>query len=69
MRRLRSILFSKWFFAMLFVVSVVDLGADIAERAALSFAGLLNIVSIVMSLFVALLAGWMFFDLHTRKPG
>ena len=67
-KSLRSLLFSKWFFAALFFTSITDLASDIAERSGLQFWGWLNAISIGLSAVVALLAGWMFLDLHTRKP-
>jgi hypothetical protein len=54
---------------MLFVASVIDLVADIAESMHLPFWSFLNAVSIGLSAVVAFLAGWMFLDLHLRRPG
>jgi hypothetical protein len=65
---IRSLLFSKWFFALLFFASLVDLGADIADVAHFQFRTILDYASIVMSIVIAVLAGWMFVDLHTRRP-
>src|SRR5574340_638619 len=65
---LRSFLFSKWFFAILFVVSVFDVAADIAERLRSESWVSLNSISLGLSLVVAILAGWMFLDLNARRP-
>jgi hypothetical protein len=66
-RGMRSFLFGKWFFALLFVVSTLDVAADVAERLHAEFWHPLNALSIIFSVVVAILAGWMFFDLHTRR--
>jgi hypothetical protein len=60
-------LFGKWFFAILFFVSALDVASDIAERFRMEYWRPLNALSIVLSVAVAILAGWMFFDLHTRR--
>lgn len=67
MKSLRSLLFGKWFFAILLLVSLFDVAADIAERLRLDYWLPLNSLSIAFSVIMALLAGWMFLDLHTRR--
>ncbi len=68
MRILRSFLFSKWFFALLFFISIFDLATDVAARSRMQYWAPLNAISTGLSALVALLAAWMFLDLHTRKP-
>ncbi len=60
-------MFSKWFFGLLFVISAFDVAADVAEWLHAESWMLLNSLSLVLSAVVALLAGWMFVDLHTRR--
>ncbi len=66
--RFRSFLYSKWFFAWLLVVAIFDLAADVVELTHSEYANTVLGISIGLSALVAILAGWIFVDLHTRKP-
>lgn len=62
----RGFLYSKWFFLFLAVIVVIDLLADIGEEV-WGWTGL-NELAIVMDIVAAILALWIFADLHHRRP-
>jgi hypothetical protein len=63
---MRRFLYSKWFFFILAVVCAVDLFADVGEQ--IWGRGFLNIVAIGLDCFAVFLSGWIFVDLHARRP-
>lgn len=63
---MRKFLYSKWFFLILALVCIVDLGADVADE--IWGWSILNKVAIAMDLVAACLSLWIFADLHTRRP-
>ena len=65
---LRSFLFSKKFFGLLFLVAVLDLVTDITEHVHPDYWAALNGISIGVDCILIVLAGWMFVDLQMRKP-
>jgi hypothetical protein len=64
---MRTLLYSKWFFAFLALVCVLDLFADLAERLWEWTA--LNDIAILLDVIMAVLSVWMFADLHQKRPG
>jgi hypothetical protein len=62
----RRFLYSKWFFLVLALVILIDLGTDVADE--LWGWTILNKVSIALDLAAAGLALWIFGDLHSRRP-
>ncbi len=63
---MRRLLYSKWFFFILAVVCAFDLIADVGEH--IWGWGFLNIVAIAMDAIALSLSGWIFADLHARRP-
>ena len=64
--RLRSFLYSKWFFGVLAVVCLIDLAADLTEHV-WGWTDI-NLVAILMDTIAAGLSVWIFTDLHRRRP-
>lgn len=64
--RMRSWLYSKWFFAFLALVCFLDLIADLAERK--WNWNTLNNIAIGLDILACVLTGWMFLDLHRKRP-
>jgi hypothetical protein len=62
---MRRLLYSKWFFLILAVVCVVDLLADAGE---IWGRGFLKRLAIGMDFAALPLSGWIFIDLHARRP-
>ncbi len=67
-RFVRAFLFSKNFFGLLFLISVLDLLTDVTEHVHPLYWETLNGISIAVDCILMFLAGWMFFDLNMRKP-
>ncbi len=67
-RALHRFLFSKWFFGLLAILALFDLTTDVLEHVHPRYWEVLNIASILLDCSLAILAGWMFLDLHSRKP-
>jgi hypothetical protein len=64
----RGFLYSKWFFGFLAAVCLLDLALDVLEETSLSWVHF-NGIAIAADAVAVLLAGWMFWDLHRRRPG
>jgi hypothetical protein len=67
-RRLRAFLYSKNFFGLLVLVALLDLGTDLTEHLHPHYWEIANALSIAVDCVLVFLAGWMFLDLHLRKP-
>ena len=63
---MKGFLYSKWFYALLATVCILDTVADLGEH----FWGWsnLNVIAIGMDLIATSLAVWIFADLHRRRP-
>jgi hypothetical protein len=63
---MRKLLYSKWYFLLLAVISLVNLLADVMEE--IWGWNFLNKVAIPMDAAALFLSVWMFADLHSRRP-
>jgi hypothetical protein len=63
---LRRFLYSKWFYASLVIVSLLDITADVSEQI-WGWSGI-NIIAIAVDLILDGLSIWIFTDLHRRRP-
>jgi len=65
---LRRLLFSKWFFGLLFFVLLFDLFSDISEHVMPEHYQALNCISILFDSIGLILVLWMLIDLSRRRP-
>ena len=63
---MRKFLYSRWFFLFLALVCLADVGVD--SIAAQYDSRLLLTISFVPNLVAAVMALWLFLDLHRRRP-
>jgi hypothetical protein len=63
---MRRFLYSRWFFAFLALVCLLDAVTDILEQT--WGWGMLNYVAILLDITAVLMSGALFLDLQKRRP-